>query len=208
MKLQGYELPARALAAALTHAAKDDVREYLNGVMLDFKKGRVIGTDGHRMFIGQIPTADFETVVVPRELAEKAVKAAKQELRHGYALALSINDGRAITIISVFGGVTVSADRVEVGRLMEYERVVSLNPSHDPAQFNLGYLADTRKALAIYSGKDKSRCWPNVAPNGGSAALVTDSGVTAFCIVMPVRMAGEGDPCEWFNAKPEAAKAA
>jgi len=207
MKLEGYELPARALAAALTHAAKKDVRYYLNAVMLDFRAGRIVGTDGHRLFIGKIPVADFDAALIPRDLAASALKAAKKELSKGYALALSINVGRAIAIKSVFADAEFSADAVEVGRLLEYERVIPRETSGEVAQFNMAYLADTQKALALYSGKDKSRCWPHVSHNGSGPCVVTDGAMTAFCVVMPVRSSADGDEREWFFA-PLAKKAA
>lgn len=42
-----------ALRAARTHAADKDIRYYLNGIFLDTVAGKVVATDGHRLFIAR-----------------------------------------------------------------------------------------------------------------------------------------------------------
>ena len=70
-------IPARSFAAALKCAAKNDVRFYLNGVYLDLPKGRIVGTNGHVMFVGKIEAATLPAVIVPRDLIESALKSLK-----------------------------------------------------------------------------------------------------------------------------------
>lgn len=41
------------LRAARTHAATSDIRYYLNGIYLDTVAGKVVSTDGHRMFVAR-----------------------------------------------------------------------------------------------------------------------------------------------------------
>lgn len=201
MKLENYELPARALAAALTHAGKKDARFYLNAVLLDFPKGRIVGTDGSRMFIGQIPKADCAPILVPRKLAETVGKATKKDSRDGFPLLVSVDDSNRISIKSETSGASFAGNAVEGRRVVQYERVVCLTPSGEVGQFNVDFLRDARDALAIYAGKSISRCWPHVAHNGTGACLITDANVTAFAVVMPTREGDGPDSCGWFTGK-------
>lgn len=198
MKLEGYELPVRALAAALTHAGVKDVRYYLNGVYLDFPKGRIVATDGHRMFVGQIPKAEAEPVIVERDSADRIVKQAKKSLRDGWAIIVSVDEDNTVRLHDVNSGATFSAKAID-GKFPDYERVIPTKPDGTVGQYNLGYLADTRKALALYQGRDVDRTFPHIAHNGLGPCLVTDDSATALCVVMPVRAAGDGVAPGWYT---------
>lgn len=52
------KIEAKYFKAAVTAAAKKDVRYYLNGVYLDKEKSRIIGTDGCRLFIAPAEFTD------------------------------------------------------------------------------------------------------------------------------------------------------
>lgn len=57
--MKGYTLKVSALAAALKCAGVQDIRKYLNSVRIDFRAGHIVGTDGHRLFCGEIPRAEL-----------------------------------------------------------------------------------------------------------------------------------------------------
>jgi len=46
------KVPAMLLKAAMLNQAKGDVRYYLNGIHIDKENGRVCGTNGHTLFVG------------------------------------------------------------------------------------------------------------------------------------------------------------
>ncbi len=55
-----FDLDLNALDRTLIAAAKNDIRSYLNGVAMDFSKGALVGTNGHRihMFRDCVPKVD------------------------------------------------------------------------------------------------------------------------------------------------------
>lgn len=203
--IEGYELPISALAAVLVCAAQDDVRYYLNGVYLDFPKGRIVATDGHRLFCGAIPAADVEPVIVARGQAEQALKAhgklRKRERESIVAFALAVTEAggvRSVAIHATAAG-AVFTDKAIDGRFPDYERVIPLNPSGDLAQYDPLYIASAAEALGRFDGRDRHKLYINIEHNGNAAGLVTMEGVEAFCIVMPVR-AGPASR-EWYRSR-------
>ena len=183
-------IPARAFAAALKCAAKNDVRYYLNGVYLDFPKGRIVATNGHIMFVGQIETATLPPVIVPRELVEGALRSLTKRARETFDIAISI-DGDAITLTTA--GNSFSGNRID-GRFPEYERVVPLKVSGELAQFDADLVATCADALRMYT-QEPSPAW-EIQHNGDSASLMTGRG--CLCVVMPCRTGGVADT-DWYH---------
>lgn len=80
--VQSIELPLRFLIAALSVAAKDDTRHFLNGVFvhqLADNALRIVGTDGHRIFVVQLAQKDpiawaQAGAILPREELDRIVK--------------------------------------------------------------------------------------------------------------------------------------
>jgi hypothetical protein len=210
--IDDYELPISALAAASTFMAKDDVRHYLNGVYLDFPAGRIVSTTGHCLFVGAIPAAACEPVIVPRDMVEQAIKARKGRDKLAGCLAVSVtldrNDGdcRRVEFNHVLAG-AVFRDNAIDGSYPAYEHLIPRTYDGSCGNYNPQYLADANRALALYEGTDPARSFAKVHQQGPqNAALITGLG-TALCVVMPVR-ADDGEPdLAWFHGKPAPAKA-
>jgi len=195
-----YTIPVSTLKASLHCMAKNDVRHYLNGALLDFRKGRIVSTDGYVLFCGSIGTADHDPVIMPRGVIESVVKSAgKKNAR--WSTKLTIENG---TVRAEIPGAVFDAPLLD-DTFPPYEGLVNINPSGEPAQCNPALLLDCYRALLDYQQAEKA-C-PMLYPNGGAGALYAQPGVSAFCLVMPWRVDGELD-MGWYEEAPEATKAA
>jgi len=190
-------IPARAFAAALKCASKSDVRYYLNGVYLDFPKGRIVATNGHIMFVGQIERVDVPAVIVPRELVESALRSLTKKARETFDIAVTIKvypEAESGTEITLATGGGSFVGQAIYGKFPDYERVVPLKVSGELAQFDPAILLDCVDALRIYTGAYRNAA--NVQHNGNSAALLT--AVNCLCVAMPWRADNNVDT-DWYQ---------
>jgi len=191
-------IPARAFAAALKCASKCDVRYYLNGVYLDFPKGRIVATTGHFMFVGQIERADVPAVIVPRELVEGALRSLTKRAREDQTIAVTIDtqdrDGNVPFLTLDTGKGSFSACAVD-GRFPDYERVVPLEVSGEIAQFDADLVATCADALRTYTAQYTHIAW-EIQHNGDDGSLMTGQG--CLCVVMPCRTGGVAD-MDWYH---------
>jgi len=186
-------IPARAFAAALKCASKSDVRYYLNGVYLDFPKGRIVATTGHFMFVGQIERADVPAVIVPRELVESALRSLTKKGRETFDIAVEIDTRAATAITLTSGGNSFTGQAID-GRFPEYERVVPLEVSGEIAQFDADLVATCADALRTYTAQYTHIAW-EIQHNGDDGSLMTGQG--CLCVVMPCRTGGTADT-DWY----------
>ncbi len=198
--MKQYPIAATALRAALECASKGDVRFYLNGVLLDAPKGRVVSTTGHMLFCGQIPKEDFPAIIIPREAIESAMKLLGRKGIGRTNIEVSDDDGR-FELVTLQG--TVPFTPID-GRFPEYERVIPHATSGKVAQFDPDLLYSAREALRWYSG-GFARNGYHLAHNEGGPALYSDSSINAFCVVMPMR-ADDGGCLDWYTGATPAKK--
>lgn len=83
------------LRAARTHAADKDVRYWLNGIFLDTVAGKVVSTDGHRLFIARAPgvrhgrgmsdAVSFvrDGIIIPNDAMDDALKLYTHDFARG-----------------------------------------------------------------------------------------------------------------------------
>lgn len=189
-----YELPISSLSAAILAAATKDVRVYLNGVYLDFQKGRIAATNGSWLFCGQIPKTEQPPVILPRELVERVLRAHKalplKERRNVAAVTLTVEgeDLRVAVRDSILAGKAIDA------RFPEYERVIVTEPTGETAQYNPEYLVAAQNAIQLYTGQMTS--YQPVQYNGSGPALIT--GFSCLSVVMPMRVGGSAD-LGWYT---------
>ena len=179
-----FSLYLPALRAALLCAAKKDIRAYLQSVYLDGPRGLIVGTDGHRMFVGKAALPSDLQVMVPRDLAERVLKTASRLNPACFAVLLPDNrvrftlaDGAAVE-----GALLDSAD----GKYPDYTRVIPASANGEPAVYNPDYLADARDALRFYTGSKKGDA--AIAYNGNNPGVVHFTGCDeAMVVIMPIR---------------------
>jgi len=142
------------LKAVLTHAATDDIRYYLNGVLFEVDENQVvwlIATDGHRLFAGKIGANQCEqkgpfSIIIPGD----AVKRACTEKTPTLTLC-AFSDGRYALGSAIFTPVE--------GKFPDWRRVcpaVDAERADAPLQFNWDYVATAQKALRLWDGSEKA----------------------------------------------------
>jgi DNA polymerase-3 subunit beta len=184
------------LRAARTHAATNDVRYYLQGVYLDTAAGKVVATDGHRLFVANARgvKSNYPAVIIPNETIDAALKQFTGEYARGKSLgAVDVTvtvDESHLAIGTPTGSVTGKALD---GRFPEWRRVV---PTPDavgdqvPAVLNTQYLADACEALSIarnLSKKAASQHAIRIHMRGEFPTIVTDNTIGVLALVMPMR---------------------
>ncbi len=191
--LENYTLPRSALEAALTHAAKQDVRYCLNGVLLDFPNGRIVATDGHRMFVGAVERADEPAIIIPRDTVEDAVKAAKR-IKYIASMYVNVSDDpnsatapRRVELVTA--GARFSAAAVD-GQFPDYERVIPAATDEDEGKmghYNPDYLVAARTALDLYGGYNHKRGGYFLLQRGPNKSAMMYGNFEALCVIMPLR---------------------
>lgn len=186
-------IASNTLKAALTHAGDKDIRYYLNGVLVDTLAGRIVATDGNRMFVASGPKVDGgQQYILPRSLVATVCKAVGKK---GADLTVTFagSGETATATISLPDGRQFGETLID-GRFPDYARVIPTAISGEPGQYDTRYLEDAANALVIH-GACASAQGVRVAYNGGSnACVVYAPGCTenlAFCVVMPIRADGD-----------------
>ena len=205
--LKGYELRVSALAAALKCAGKNDVRYYLNGVYLDFPAGRIVATDGSRLFCGAIPSADCAPVIVPRDMVEKVLKANRalpKTTRETCALIVNVTAPGNVPTVQfnhALAGAVFESAAIDV-KFPDYARVIPDKVSGEPAGYNPEYLVDARDALLLYGERGRILQGVNWGFNGTGPGVFDLPGITALVVVMPLRCEVNELDLSWYKAKP------
>lgn len=184
------------LRAARTHAATNDVRYYLQGVYLDTAAGKVVATDGHRLFVANARgvKSNYPAVIIPNETIDAALKQFTGEYARGKSLgAVDVTvtvDESHLAIGTPTGSVTGKALD---GRFPEWRRVV---PKPDaigaqvPAVLNPRYLTDACEAITIARNLSKKAAEQHamrIHMRGTDSTIVADSGADVLVVVMPLR---------------------
>jgi DNA polymerase III sliding clamp (beta) subunit (PCNA family) len=184
------------LRAARTHAAEKDVRYYLQGVYLDTVAGKVVATDGHRLFVANARgvKSNYPAVIVPNETIDAALKQFTGEYARGKSLgAVDVTvtiDESHLAIGTPTGSVTGKALD---GRFPEWRRVVPTPDAvgeHVPAVLNTQYLADACEALSIARNLSKKAAGQHairIHMRGEFPTIVTDNTIGVLALVMPMR---------------------
>jgi hypothetical protein len=184
------------LRAARTHAAEKDIRSYLQGVYLDTAAGKVVATDGHRLFVANARGVKsvHPAVIVPNETIDAALKQFTGEYARGKSLGtidVTVTvDGPHIAIGTPTGSVTGKALD---GRFPEWRRVVPKAEDvgeHVPAVLNPQYLAEACEALSIarnLSKKAADKHAIRIHMRGEFPTVITDNTIGVLALVMPMR---------------------
>jgi hypothetical protein len=184
------------LRAARTHAAEKDIRSYLQGVYLDTVAGKVVATDGHRLFVANARGVKsvHPAVIVANETIDAALKQFTGEYARGKSLGavdvtITIDETR-VTIGTPTGSVTGKALD---GRFPDWRRVVPKAEDvgeHVPAVLNTQYLADACEALSIARNLSKKAADQHairIHMRGEFPTVITDNTIGVLALVMPMR---------------------
>ena len=193
---------AHALAAAATCQAKDDVRYYLNGILIEpIKDGgvRVIATNGHRIIWITDPEGTCEEKIICT-----FETTALTKMRQERANIVSVQRVDDTTVIASIGGLgDISKVTLVDGRYPDYEAVMpaKLHPkSGSNTVFNSAYMrtfADAAKYLRV---KDTAMAFVNGKDANTSICVLfgpCHRGLHAKAVLMPLRFEGSEN---WWDA--------
>jgi DNA polymerase III subunit beta len=130
--------------------AQQDVRHYLNGLLLEFRDGQVraVATDGHRLALAEFPadiSGEMRSVIVPRKGVLELTRILED-----------IDEPLNVTLGQGF--LRVDRERVVMttklidGRFPDYEAVIPLT-SEQPLQADRGELTHALQRAAILSNE-------------------------------------------------------
>jgi DNA polymerase-3 subunit beta len=172
--MEAILLPKDSLKAMAVLASKQDIRYYLNGVLVESNGAytRLVATDGHLLGIYQIKETAHEdkafSIIIPNEII------AKLDKRDNF---LSTNE-HGNWVIDGINFTPVD------GKFPDYMRVLPTKPATGEAsQFNPELITRFVKCSKLLNGSKL----PTISHNGESSAFV-DIGIDRFVgIVMPMR---------------------
>jgi DNA polymerase-3 subunit beta len=178
------------IKAASHFMAKQDIRYYLNGVLIESSpvETRVCATDGYALLLRQEDRKDDNdgsaSIIMP---AETIAAILKWRPPHKNAADVPVvvtvpDDPQAEHRAEWCGQIAVF--RPIDGKFPDYQRVIPQSLSGEAAHFNPELLAKCQKA-AIDLGTNKNGYFA-FTQNGDSAAIAT-FGVQAFAVIMPMR---------------------
>lgn len=195
------------LRAALLSAAKEDVRYYLNGILVESNGNttRMVGTNGHHLLAVDFRHGDNDcfvgSFILPREACEMIAKVKRWNI--GVIEIESAVSTKCLSGTLRVGDTTVGYKSVE-GVFPDYCRVITpWVGTHDDmkaAQFNPEYIATFAKIAKLFGSKNgQFILWAR----GDNAALVSFQSlpdrINATGVLMPVQTFKPGDnvglPC-------------
>lgn len=110
--------------------AQQDVRYYLNGMLLEIDKNTIkaIATDGHRLAFhqanGNLDTEDFKQIIIPRKGALELGRMMHAEKADNIQIVITANHIKAITNNSTF------ISKLVDGKFPDYKQVIPKNNSN------------------------------------------------------------------------------
>jgi DNA polymerase-3 subunit beta len=152
-----HEIKKRDLAAMLLLAAKQDIRYYLNGVLLEIGKteSRLVATNGHIMGVlrlsgtGQFMPGQY---IIPRDVIE----FFKPTKNGSHTIILSHDGpGNLWSMHDAYTRVTKTFNMIDA-TFPDYAKVMPNKPvSNTPAQLEVAYLEAFKKANIMLTGQRK-----------------------------------------------------
>lgn len=175
-------IPTEYINALLCFAAKKDIRNHLNSIMLEIlpSESRLVATDGCILGVFRICSTDNlppMQIIIPREPLDK-IKAKRGE----FIDIIASPDNKEVTI--KHGNSTVTCKAID-DRYPEYRMVIPDSYTGESAQFNGELLTNIIKAYkCLHTGFPA----PLITHNGTDAALI-DLNYDDFCgIAMPLNI--------------------
>jgi len=205
-----FEVPVTALTAALTHAAKDDIRYYLNGVYLDAESGRIVATDGHRLLV--IPCDAVRDgklgVILPRDAVDFVLTTYRKMNKRDRVCcaAVVVTAGPDFELTVRFAtGQSYGCKAID-GRFPDYGRIIPRELDGTPGSYNPEYILAASDALASLTGSNHPA---RVFQNGpDKPCIVQHVNGPALAVVMPMRMQDQTLDVAWLDVPVADRKAA
>lgn len=187
MKITIQQKDLRAVSYAM---AKDDIRYYLNGVLVESNgaETRLVATDGHRLHAviaeGDGPVVAPVAFIIPADMVKKCLAAKGPRADKAPAIIVDYDAGKIAAKLP--DGSEIVQFAID-GRFPDYQRIIPrCDAEPEIAIFNPAYVADAVKGYSDFMEiKGKTPPSIGVRPNGASPGVLSANGFTA--IIMPLR---------------------
>jgi DNA polymerase-3 subunit beta len=193
------------LKAASRFMALQDIRFYLNGVLIESNdiQTRIVATDGHTLFAGYDDAkgdniGSFAGIMPADTVKQILAWKANYKTANDMPVVVTTSDDPCGEHRAEWCG-HICVFRTIEGKFPDYTRVIPQSVSGLAGNYNPDYLARC-KAAGIDLGNSKLY-GINLTQNGDGPALVTFS-PQAFAVIMPMRgEPGDIGAAEWARAK-------
>jgi DNA polymerase III sliding clamp (beta) subunit (PCNA family) len=195
-------IPRNCLKAVSLAMAKDDIRYYLNGMLVECngQTVRLVATDGYRLHIMDVPQPEPaegeaacpalpEGVIVPRALVDWALKNSKK----GQIIELTVIPDPpapgtpAVPVLQITANSASMTAPALDGQFLDYLRVLPHELSGEAGQFNPAYVSDAYAAVLELADVRKNVTYAaELKHNGDGAALMVYERFAA--VIMPWRI--------------------
>lgn len=182
--MENFTLDARQVKAAMVMSAKNDIRYYLNGLLIGGNK--IVSTDGHRMMIIDSKEAEFEPTIF-------SIKGTLPASAINCEFVFIGDDHGVVTCTTGYGGEIDKVVKFAIidGRFPDYNRVI---PNGDCVEFNeicfnLEYMSDVSKAAKLLGNKLSIGSFKLYGEDAPKAVVEIRTPETkAKCIIMGARL--------------------
>jgi len=166
------EIPVGAFKAVALAAAQQDIRYYLNGMLIEQAKDGLylVATDGHRMHAMRV-RQDVVLPVGAQVIVPNDAIAKVKPNRHMATLVVELADDLRSGTFAYFGDRFTWA--AGDGRFPDWRRVLPREAKLDGvgASLNTDYLADVAKAAVLMGSKKGAAAAPQLAFAGQRGAV-------------------------------------
>lgn len=175
-------LSASVVKALELFAAKNDIRYYLNGLLVELsgEDAFLVDTDGHRLAAfratSDMNVEERKRAIVPRELLARIVAG-----RSAHPVLIAVEDDDTVSVTQ--GQITTSSKAIP-GLFPNWRKVIPASTTGIAAQINPKYVADIGKATRLVTG---AKGLPNIRYNGEGCALVDIGEPNFVAAIMPYR---------------------
>lgn len=181
--MKNFELDARKVRAAMYTQARNDVRYYLNGLLIG--GGKIVSTDGHRMtVIGEDAAIEDPKIYQIKGSLLKSARTCEfvfVDKDHGF---LTMKNSRSVDLDKVLKFCIVD------GRYPDYERVIP-KPGTEKTVSEIGsnvkYLADVDKVAEALGGKFTAGAFKFYESKTAQVTIKTAE-CEAICLIMETRL--------------------
>lgn len=139
--MENFTIDARQIKAAMFMQAKNDIRRYLNGILIG--DGKVVATDGHRLIVVGSPESSFEQKIftIKGKIPARSMLCEFVFIGDDHGVVTSKDSiGNDIDAIVKF----VIVD----GKYPDYKKVMPTGTGDSVSEvgLNISYVADVQKA--------------------------------------------------------------
>jgi DNA polymerase-3 subunit beta len=194
--MNSFEINQKDLKAVSHAMATNDIRYYLNGVLIEHNgaETRIVATDGHRMHMviqenKGLVVAPVE-FIIPADMVKKCITAKASRQDKSPKIVINYDNGKISARLPDGSEIVQFATD---GKFPDYRRIIPQLDGSAPeiSVFNNDYVADAIKGFCDYAEiRGKTKPSIGLRPRGNSSGVLCVDNYLA--VVMPLR--GEISP--------------